>query len=64
MTYIATFFVESYIANLGDIIDDIHHLFGEDGPSLVVARENVDSHLHFVLDQSFEVDMIVDPLIQ
>ena len=64
MTDISYFFMESFIVDLGDIMDDTHLLFGEDGPSLVVARENVDSHLHFVLDQSFEVDMIVDPLIQ
>lgn len=53
-------FVESYIPDLGDTINDIHLLFGEDDPPSVVAREHFDPHLHYLLDHSFEVDMMVD----
>lgn len=56
--------MESYIEYFGDTIDDIRLLFGEDDPSLVVVREHAKSHLHSLLDQSFKVDMMVDPLIQ
>ena len=38
MIDISGFFLESYIKNLGDIIDDIHLLFDEEDPSLVVTR--------------------------
>ena len=31
--------MDSYIAYLGNIIDDIHLLFDEEDPSLVVVRE-------------------------
>ena len=61
---ISSLFVESYIVDLGDTIDGIHLLFGEDDPSSVVVREHSDPHLHSLLDQSFEVDMMVDSLIQ
>ena len=63
-TDIASLFVESYITNLEDTIDDIHLLFGEENPSSVVVREDSDPHVHSLLDHSFEVDMMVDPLIQ
>ena len=56
--------MESYIENLGYTIDEIHLLFGEDDPSSVVVREHANPHLHSLLDQSFKVDMMVDPLIQ
>ena len=63
LTDISSFFVESYIVDLGDTIDDIHLLFCEDDPSSFVVREHDDPHLHSLLDHSFKVDMIVDPLI-
>ena len=42
--------MESYIADLGDTIDDIHLLFCEDGPSLVIEREHVGHDFHSLLD--------------
>ena len=47
LTYISSFFVESYITTLGDTTNDIHLLFGEDDNYLVVLREYADPHLHF-----------------
>ena len=40
---IIVLFVESYIKDVGDIIDDIHLLFVEDNSSSLVAREHSDS---------------------
>lgn len=57
-------FVESYIADLGDIIDDIHLLFDEDDPSLIVAREHSNPLVHSLHDHYFKVDMIVDTYVQ
>ena len=57
------FFVESYIEDLGDIIDDIHLLFDEDYPSLVVTREHSDPLIHSLHNQSFKVDMIMDTYV-
>ena len=45
--------MKSYIADLGDTIDEIHLLLGEDDPYLVVVREYADPPLHALLDQSF-----------
>ena len=64
MTNISGFFVESYIVDLGDIIDDIHLLFDEEDPSSVVAREYSDPLVHSLHDQSYQVDMIVDSYAQ
>lgn len=64
LTNIAGFFVDSYIVDLGDIIDDIHLLFDGDDPSLIVAREHSDPLVHSLHDHSFEVDMIVDSYVQ
>ena len=55
--------MELYIAYLGDFFDDIPLLFDEDDPSTVVAKEHVDPHLHSLFEHSFEIDMIVDTLI-
>ena len=63
LTNISNLFVESYIIDLGDTIDDIHLFFGEDDCPLVVAREHANPHLHSLLHQSFKVYMMVDPLI-
>ena len=38
LTDISCLFVESHIADLGDILDDLHLLFDEDDPSTVVVR--------------------------
>ena len=38
LTNISNLFMESYIVDLGDTIDDIHILFGEDDPSSVIVR--------------------------
>lgn len=64
MTDIAGLFVESYITYLGDTINDIHLLFDEDDPSLIVARDHSDPLVHSLHDQSLEVDMIVDTFVQ
>ncbi|GLJ09904.1 hypothetical protein SUGI_0118020 [Cryptomeria japonica] len=64
MTDIAGLFMESYIADLGDIIDDIHLLFNEDDPSSIVVRAHSDPLVHSLHDHSFEVDMIVDTYVQ
>ena len=56
--------MELHIAYLGDIIDDIHLLFDEEDPSLVVARAHFDPHVHSLHDQSSQVDVIVDPYVQ
>ncbi len=62
-TDISSFFVEFYIENFGDIIDNIH-LFDEEDPSSIVAREHSDPLVHSLHDQSYKVDMIVDPYVQ
>ena len=54
-------FVESYIEDVGDIIDDIHLLFVEGNSSSVVVREHSNPQ---PLDLSFETDMIVDTSFQ
>ena len=56
--------MDLHIENLGDIIDDIHLLFDEEDPFLVVAREYFDPPVHSLHDQSYRVDMIVDPYVQ
>ena len=56
--------MESYIEYLGDIIDDIHLLFDEDEPSSVVLRAHFNPSIHSLHDQSYQVDMIVDPYVQ
>ena len=53
------FFVESYIEDVGDIIDDIHLIFVEDNSSLIVVRKHFDPQ---PLDLSFETDLIVASL--
>ena len=52
MTNISGLFVESYIADLGDIIDDIYLLFAEEDPSPVVAKAHSDPLVHSLNDQS------------
>ena len=44
--------MESHIAYLGDIFDDIHLLFDEDDPSTVVVRAHSNPHVHSLHDQS------------
>ena len=61
LPYIVVLFVESYIEDVGDIIDDIHLLFVEDNSSSLVASEHSDPQ---PLDFSFESDMIVDTSFQ
>ena len=56
-------FVESDITYLGDIIDDIHLLFDEEDPSLVVMRDHSDPLVHSLHAQSSQVDMIVDTYV-
>ena len=55
---IAVLFVESYIEDVGEIVDDIHLLFIEEASSLV-AREHSDPQ---PLDLSFKTDLIVASL--
>ena len=55
--------MESYIAYLGDIIDDIHLLFDEEDPSSVVVREHSDPLVHSLHDHSYKVEMIMDPYV-
>ena len=64
MIDISSLFVESYITDLGDTVDAIYLLFSEYDPPSVVTREHSYPHFHSLLDHSFEVDMIVDTLIQ
>ena len=52
--------MESYIEDVGDIIDDINILFVEETSSLF-ARAHSDPHL---LDLSFETNIIVDTSLQ
>ena len=59
LTDISGLFVESHIADLGDIIDYIHLLFDEEDPSLVVARAHSNPHVHSLHDQSLQVDVVV-----
>ena len=56
--------MESYIVDLGDIIDDIHLLFDEEDPSSVVARAHSNPLVYSLQDQSYQVHMIVDPYVQ
>ena len=56
--------MESHIANLGDIIDDIHLLFDEEDPSSIVIKAPSNPLVHSLHDQSSQVDMIVDPYVQ
>ena len=52
---ISSLFVETYIVDLGDIIDDVHLLF---------ARTHSDPYVHSLHDQSLQVDVIVGPYVQ
>ena len=54
-------FVDSYIQDVGDIIDDIHLLFVEENYSSLVLRKHFDPQ---PLDLSFQIDMIVDTSFQ
>ena len=54
-------FVESYIDDVVNIIDEIHLLFVEENSSSLVVREHSKPQL---LDLSFEIDMIVDTSLQ
>ena len=54
-------FVDPYIEDVGDIIDEIHLLFVEDNYSSLVVREHSDPQ---PLDLSFETNMIVDTSFQ
>ena len=56
--------MESHVEYLGDIIDDIHLLFDEEDPSSFVVREYSDPPVNSLHDQSYQVDMIVDPYVQ
>ena len=56
--------MESHIEYLGYILDDLHLLFDEDDPSIVIVRSHFDPHLHSLHDQSSQVDVIVDPYVQ
>ena len=56
--------MESYIEDLGDIIDDIHILFDEEESSLIVMRAHSNPPVHSLHDQSSQVDMIVDPYVK
>ena len=58
---IAVLFVESYIEDVGEIIDDINLLFVEENSSSLVAREHSDP---LPLDLSSKTDMIVDTSFQ
>ena len=53
--------MESHIADLGDIFDDLHLLFDEADPPLVVMMAHSDPLVHSLHDQSSQVDVIVDP---
>ena len=53
---IASLFMESHIANLGDNLNDLHLLIDEGDPSIVVARAHFDPHVHSLHDQSLQVD--------
>ena len=64
LTNILGLFVESHIVNLGDIIDDIHLLFNKEYPSSTITRAHSNPPIHFLYDQSYQVDMIVDPYVQ
>lgn len=57
-------FVEAQITDLRDNLDDLHLLFDEGDPSIVVARAHSDPHIHSLHDQCSHVDVIVDPYVQ
>ena len=50
LTDIEGFLLESHIVDLGDIIYDIHLLFDEVDPSLFVARDHCNPHVHSIHD--------------
>ena len=64
LTDILGLFVESHIADLGDIIDDIHLLLNEEDTSSVVTREYSDPLVRSLHDLYYQVDMIADPYVQ
>ena len=51
MADIAGLFVESHTIDLGYILDDLHLLFDEDDPSIVVVRDHSEPHVHSLHDQ-------------
>ena len=61
---IAGLFVESPTADLGDNLDDLHLLFDEGDPSIIVVRAYSDPHVHSLFDQSSQVGVIVDTYVQ
>ena len=64
LTDISSLFVESHKIDLEDFFDDIHLLFVEDDPSIVVARDYSDPNVHSLHDQSSLTDVIVDTYVQ
>ena len=52
LTEISGLFVESHIADLGDILDDIYLLFDEVDASSVVTRAHSNPPIHSLHDQS------------
>ena len=57
-------FVESHIADLGDITDDLHLLFDEDESSSLVTRAHSDPPIHSLHDRSSHVYVTVHPYVQ
>ena len=57
-------FTESHIADLRDIIDDLHLLFDEEDSSSIVMRAHFDPPVHYLHDQSSQIDVIVDTYVQ
>ena len=50
-------FVESYIENVGEIIDDIHLLFVEETTSSLVVREHSDPQSFILSDMIMETSL-------
>ena len=50
LTDIEGFFVESHIADLGDIFDDLPLLFDEEDHSSVVVKAHFDPPIHSLYD--------------
>ena len=59
-----SFFVESHIEDLGDIIDDIHLVLAEDDASSIVVRAHSNPYVYSQHYKSSQVDVIVDPYVQ
>ena len=55
--------MESHTTNLGDSLEDLHLLFDEDDPSIIVVRVNSNPHVHSLHDQSSQVCVIVDAYV-